>query len=103
MLFSVFFWQALAVFDVDADQKLDRADFAHFINQFCNACGADFNTLAEFLILLAALEDNPGEELAFLVRHLECSRALPYTYITSICTRHMDIGNNCTAEKLSSS
>lgn len=56
------------MFDVDADQKLDRSDFAWFINQLCEACGSDFHTLAEFLILLAALEDNPPEELAFLVQ-----------------------------------
>lgn len=62
--------QALLLLDADSDQKLDRAEFAYFVNLFCEACGTDFNTLSEFLILLAALEDNPSEELAFLVRGL---------------------------------
>ena len=59
--------QTLLLFDADSDQKLDRAEFARFVNNFCEACGTDFNTLSEFLILLATLEDNPSEELAFLV------------------------------------
>ena len=59
--------QAVLLFDTGTQQKLDRADFSRFINHFCEACGTDFNTLSEFLILLAALEDNPSEELAFLV------------------------------------
>ena len=59
--------QALLIFDADSDQRLDWADFARFINQFCEACGSNFSVLSEYLILLAALEDNPTEELAFLV------------------------------------
>lgn len=57
----------MLVFDADSDQNLNRAEFARFINAFCEGCEADFNTLSEFLILLAAMEDNPSEELAFLV------------------------------------
>lgn len=57
----------MLVFDADSDQNLNRAEFARFINAFCEGCEADFNTLSEFLILLAAMDDNPGEELAFLV------------------------------------
>ena len=59
--------QTLLLFDADSDQKLDRAEFARFVNNFCEACGTEFHTLSEFLILLATLEDNPSEELAFLV------------------------------------
>ncbi len=57
----------MLVFDVDSDQNLNRAEFARFVNHFCEGNETDFNTLSEFLILLAALEDSPGEELAFLV------------------------------------
>lgn len=59
--------KAMLLFNIDMDQKLDRAEFAHFIHNLCEACGTDFSTLSEFLILLAALDDNPSEELAFLV------------------------------------
>lgn len=67
MLWSL---QAMLVFDVDSDQNLNRAEFARFINSFCEGCEAEFNTLSEFLILLAAMEDSPSEELAFLVPFL---------------------------------
>lgn len=59
--------QALLVFDADSDQNLNRAEFSRFINAFCEGCETDFNSLSEFLILLAAMEDSPSEELAFLV------------------------------------
>ncbi len=59
--------QAMLVFDVDSDQNLNRAEFARFVNAFCEGCETDFNTLSEFLILLAAMEDSPSEELAFMV------------------------------------
>ena len=57
----------MLVFDADSDQNLNRAEFARFVNAFCEGCETDFNMLSEFLILLAAMEDSPSEELAFLV------------------------------------
>ena len=57
----------MLLFDRDADQKLDRAEFANFILRFAEALQTGFDTIAEFLILLAALEDNQAEELALLV------------------------------------
>ena len=59
----------MLVFDADSDQNLNRAEFARFVNAFCEGCETEFNTLSEFLILLAAMEDSPSEELAFLVTH----------------------------------
>lgn len=68
--------EAMLVFDVDSDQNLNRAEFARFINHFCEGNETDFNTLSEFLILLAAFEDSPAEELAFLLSEDKVDRAI---------------------------
>lgn len=80
------FVQAMLLFNIDMDQKLNRAEFAHFIHNLCEACGTDFSTLSEFLILLAALDDNPSEELAFLVRicRLVSRQNCPRHYLKTI-------------------
>ena len=81
----------MLVFDVDSDQNLNRAEFARFINHFCEGNETDFNTLSEFLILLAALEDSPGEELAFLVTLTSSSSVLKMLRPCLVSCTHFDL------------
>ena len=55
------------MFDKDGNQTLDLSEFSEFMTEFCRKAGVEFCQVVEFLILLAAVEDDPSAEFAFLV------------------------------------
>eukprot|EP00186_Timspurckia_oligopyrenoides_P003474 CAMPEP_0182444172 /NCGR_PEP_ID=MMETSP1172-20130603/2709_1 /TAXON_ID=708627 /ORGANISM="Timspurckia oligopyrenoides, Strain CCMP3278" /LENGTH=462 /DNA_ID=CAMNT_0024639681 /DNA_START=61 /DNA_END=1449 /DNA_ORIENTATION=- len=51
----------LLSFDEDDDQKLDRVEFANFLNNFCETLGADFDELADFLVVACLTADDSND------------------------------------------
>ena len=58
--------KVLKTFDTDGDKRLDRSEFALFLVKFCDAVGANFDEIIDFMIVTTALKENSAEEEKFI-------------------------------------
>eukprot|EP00184_Porphyridium_aerugineum_P002764 CAMPEP_0184697084 /NCGR_PEP_ID=MMETSP0313-20130426/4176_1 /TAXON_ID=2792 /ORGANISM="Porphyridium aerugineum, Strain SAG 1380-2" /LENGTH=457 /DNA_ID=CAMNT_0027155845 /DNA_START=80 /DNA_END=1453 /DNA_ORIENTATION=- len=58
--------QLMLTFDDDGNETLDPVEFANFLNEFCEAVGADFDELADYLVIACISGSDDAAESALL-------------------------------------
>ena len=67
---SEYLWsvQAILEFDANTNQLLERDEFLPFLKDTASRLHTGFHDLADYLLLLAVLDDDPYDHATFLVR-----------------------------------
>ncbi|KAA8497747.1 hypothetical protein FVE85_5332 [Porphyridium purpureum] len=61
----------MLAFDADENNTLNRMEFADFLNSFCETIGADFDELADYLVVARAVQDSSSERDIALLESIQ--------------------------------